>query len=516
MRYLLITLTVLMGAVCTPVSAAQPREQHCSSPLPSSQDREALQASIYEYLQLSEQSLAMRSEAIQLYQELKARRNTKAPLSGHDLQRLSEGAAALLENREALFTLALSHECWTLSPPPEDQEAAQMQRAGVLASLSAALVLYDNYLSAISLYYNDPTLRQHLNQADVSQGINRGELNSMAQTFADPEKRDRVRKAIQWYEDYGRVAQTSQELEGYDYLVQSIEQSPSYRLLKKRRPLKEMATHFDVFSQGAVDTLFGLKNESTNLVSALFGNTVGLVEARRGKLDSQPEIRAQVAQTLRAGDILLEKTPFRLTDTFIPGYWGHAAIWIGTEPELRELGIWDHPAVQPHQARIREGHGVVEALRSGVELNTLEHFMNIDDLAVLRQTPMADEQRAKVIIYSLNQLGKRYDFNFDAETTQKIFCSKLVYLAYGELPWPTTRFLGKTTVSPDNISALAMGNGPLEPVLVFLNGEQVKDPSRDMMERLVRDESEKLLQLSSKSTRPGSWKGLPQENTQTP
>lgn len=510
MRYLLITLAALTGMVCMPVSAALPLEQHCTAPqLPSSQDREALQAVVYEYMQLSEQSLAMRSEAILLYQELKVRRSAKAPLSGHDLQRLSEGAAALLENRDALFRLALSHECWTLSPPPENTNAGQIQRAGVLTSLSAALVLYDNYLSAISLYYNDPTLRQHLNQADASQGINRGELNAMAQTFADPEKRDRVRKAIQWYEDYGKLAQNDEELEGYDYLVQSIEQSPSYRLLKKRRPLKEMATHFDVFSQGAVDSLFGLKHESTNLVSSLFGNTVGLVEARRGKLDRQPEVREQVAKELRAGDILLEKTPFRLTDTFIPGYWGHAAIWIGTEPELRELGIWDHPAVQAHQARIREGHGVVEALRSGVELNTLEHFMNIDDLAVLRQAPMEDAQRAKVILYTLNQLGKRYDFNFDAETTQKIFCSKLVYLAYGELPWPTTRFLGKTTVSPDNISALAMGNGPLEPVLVFLDGQQVKDASRDTMEKLVREESEKLVQLSSKSAKKGLLKSLP-------
>ena len=33
----------------------------------------------------------------------------------------------------------------------------------------------------------------------------------------------------------------------------------------------------------------------------------------------------------QAGDILLEKTPFRLTDKLIPGYWGHAAVWIGGE-----------------------------------------------------------------------------------------------------------------------------------------------------------------------------------------
>ncbi|MGL5633375.1 MAG: hypothetical protein ACRDD3_13535, partial [Azovibrio sp.] len=132
MRHLLIALAALTGVVCTPVSAALPLEQRCTTTqLPSSQDREALQAVVYDYLQISEQSLAMRSEAIQLYQELKARRSAKAPLSGHDLQRLSEGAAALLENRDALFRLALSHECWTYSPPPKDTEAGRIQRTGV-------------------------------------------------------------------------------------------------------------------------------------------------------------------------------------------------------------------------------------------------------------------------------------------------------------------------------------------------------------------------------------------------
>jgi hypothetical protein len=33
---------------------------------------------------------------------------------------------------------------------------------------------------------------------------------------------------------------------------------------------------------------------------------------------------------------------------------------------------------------VRKGHSVLEALRTGVELNTLKEFLNVDDLAVLR------------------------------------------------------------------------------------------------------------------------------------
>ena len=52
---------------------------------------------------------------------------------------------------------------------------------------------------------------------------------------------------------------------------------------------------------------------------------------KKGKLYKKGDVLADVSSTLRAGDILLEKTPFRLTDKLIPGYWGHAAVWIGTE-----------------------------------------------------------------------------------------------------------------------------------------------------------------------------------------
>ena len=102
------------------------------------------------------------------------------------------------------------------------------------------------------------------------------------------------------------------------------------------------------------DELALLSKEGLNLFSMFFGNSVGLIETRRGKLYRRPQLAASIRQELRAGDILLEKTPFRLTDMLIPGFWGHAAIWTGSEEELKALGIWQHPlvvAITPISAR---------------------------------------------------------------------------------------------------------------------------------------------------------------------
>lgn len=446
-------------------------------------ERAGMAQRLIAYQQLSEEALAMRAEAIRLFHALKTRDDRGEALTGQDLQRLNGGAAALLAQRRALLQTAFAHECWLELPPPADPGAAAVQRAGILMSLAAALTLYDNYLSAISLYRGDGTLRQHLNRSDRGFALDAGELNRITRAYTSPANRERVRRAIAWFERHAAAA-ADDGLEGEAYLVRLITQSPSYHMVRQTDPLGELGRHFGIFRVATTDTLSVLKDESLNLSSLLFGNTIGLIETRRGKLDRRPEVQDRMRSTLRAGDILLEKTPFRLTDTFIPGHWGHAAIWVGSEAELRELGIWEHPVVQARQADIRAGRGIVEALRSGVEMNPVAAFLNIDDLAVLRADALPPATRADIILQTLRQVGKAYDFNFDAETTQRVFCSKLVYLAYGDMQWPTTRMFGRVTISPDNIAARATGNGPLSVALLYHDGVEVTDAPQTLLERL--------------------------------
>lgn len=459
----------------------------------------AMAAELVEYVRLSEEALAMRAGAIQLYRELKTKTDTRQPLSGHDLKRLNEGAALLLAQRSGLLRIAEAHECWIYAPLPADRETLALRATGVAISLSAALLLYDNYLTAIAPYRQDHDFRQHLNRADAGFDIDAGTLNRIAMNYGSVENRVRTRNALEWWTRHG-AALSPAPFEHYEYLSRSIAQSPSLHLVQQASLLRDVGKPFALLGTLTVDGLFSLKNEGTNLTSLLFGNAVGLVETRRGKLYGRQEIARHVASSLRAGDILVEKTPFRLTDVFIPGHWGHAAIWIGTEAELRAMGIWEHPVVLPHQAAIRAGPGVVEALRSGVVMNSLAHFLNVDDLAVLRDdagkadTAADPARQAEIVLHTLRQVGKAYDFNFDAETTHRIFCSKLVYLAYGDLQWPTSRILGKTTVSPDDIARRAVGDGPLAVVLLYHDGEATPEPRRHM-ERLVKPERVARLQI---------------------
>ena len=198
-------------------------------------------------------------------------------------------------------------------------------------------------------------------------------------------------------------------------------------------------------------------------------------------------------------DILLEKTPFRLTDKLIPGHFGHVAIWTGTKAELINLGVWNNEYIKRYANELldgasvnpKDGHQIIEALRSGVQLSTLDHFMNIDDFAILR--PIFGKKDSKkltkeAIIMAFRQLGKKYDFNFDVNTTDKIVCSELAYVSFPSIDWPTQKTLGRYNISPDNVAQLAWNNVPLQLILLYHDGKLVDETvqvekMRELMKR---------------------------------
>jgi hypothetical protein len=380
--------------------------------------------------------------------------------------------------------VATAHECWLDEPIPRDPQQARVLAVGITMSLSAALTLYDNYLTAVALYRQDPFLRHHINAGDPGFQVPEGELRRIAVSYASASNRARVRRGLIWYEQHaGHLAQS--ENDEARYLAELVNQSPSYAMVRRIRPFKYASNVIDLIGTVSIDTLHSLQNEGVNFSSMVFGNMVGLVESRRGKLDDQQQVRDRVGADLQAGDILLEKTPFRLTDSFIPGHWGHAAVWIGSEAELRELGLWEHPVVARYHTQIRQGRGVVEALRSGVEMNTLARFMNVDDLALLRHRTMDRQSKRRVILQALRQVGKAYDFNFDTQSSNRIVCSELVYHAYGDVRWPTQRKLGRVVVSLDNIAQEAVTGGPFEVILLFHDGVEVADSAQEYLAGLI-------------------------------
>jgi hypothetical protein len=109
-------------------------------------------------------------------------------------------------------------------------------------------------------------------------------------------------------------------------------------------------------------------------------------------------------------------------------------------------------------------------------MNTLEHFSDIDDFALLRnEQEMSDEEVAEHILRALSHVGKKYDFSFDVETGDIIVCSELHYRTFVNLKFNTTFYLGRSTISVDQVAEQAISGMPLKPILLYVNGEEVLD-----------------------------------------
>jgi hypothetical protein len=183
---------------------------------------------------------------------------------------------------------------------------------------------------------------------------------------------------------------------------------------------------------------------------------------------------------LSPGDVLLERRDWYLSNVGLPGYWPHAALYIGTETERRaffadaDVQAWvrrqgdvggdlnallatRYPkAYQKSNTPQEHDHAVrlLEAMSEGVSFTTLEQSADCDALAVLRPR-LSKVEKAQAIVRAFHYAGRPYDFNFDFSTDAELVCTELIYKSYEPangftgLKLPTVEMLGRQ-VTPAN------------------------------------------------------------------
>ncbi len=419
------------------------------------------------------------------------RQNPDGPIPPKQLEVLKEGTTYAIALREHLYEVAERYECAT-SLSDEDiavyNVSPELRLKAIMISLSAALTLYDNYLHGAVLFEEDKRLRRLINDPDQGFGIQANKLLEVSLSANSIEKQNRIQNGIEFFER--ETAKIKKGDDDYEYLKLLVNSSPAYNYIKGLRKRDMLKNKVALFERMGRDVVAELRDNGFNSVSKFFGNSVGLVESRKGKLYGDVKVAEELAAMLQPMDILLEKTPFRLTDKLIPGHFGHVAIWSGKELELVDLGVWEDTVLVPYHNEVH-GRNVIEALRTGVEINPLEEFLNVDDVAILRpvfsdETKEADMKEA--LLLAFRQIGKEYDFNFDVNTTDKIVCSELAYISYPTIDWPTEKALGRYTISPDNVAKLCWNGLPLQLVTFYHDGQLVeKDAQLPLLKKLMEE-----------------------------
>lgn len=207
------------------------------------------------------------------------------------------------------------------------------------------------------------------------------------------------------------------------------------------------------------------KQQSTHALLEYSGRIVSEIRLPTEKRVSKKVIE-QLRPLLRPGDILITRHNGALTNLFLPGFWPHAALYIGNNQEMNKTKQrLDSPHIEEWQGDVC----TFEALKDGVHFRTLEATLNVDAFVVLRPNfskKVIDDAISRVIVHA----GKGYNFDFDLFRSDQLVCTEVIYRAYDGVDGkciPLTERLGKKTLSAEDILDFSFDTQWATPIAIY-------------------------------------------------
>lgn len=211
-----------------------------------------------------------------------------------------------------------------------------------------------------------------------------------------------------------------------------------------------------------------------NAAGIALGKIVGSIAWKtRGRVTVRSDLAEDLRGQLRPLDILFERKTYKLSNYSIPGYWGHVAVFLGTKRQLVGLGIWEAAELAPFRDRIEKGETIFEVRKAGTRYQAYDRWLNMDAVAVARKEGLGSGNREEILAVFgalAHQEGKPYDFAFDIADTKRITCTELLFLAYGDVEWPTRAFLGRRYIAPDDVARVVSDHRSGFELVSYLEG----------------------------------------------
>jgi len=216
--------------------------------------------------------------------------------------------------------------------------------------------------------------------------------------------------------------------------------------------------------------LYGLQKSVSRLISGKFTH-IG------HKPQLPPEIADQVRTLIQPGDVFVNRKEHAITNYFLPGFWPHAAFYIGQTDQLEQMGIPDHPNGQPRWRQLIDCDSncngrVVEALKDGVRIRSLASPFAADAITVIRPR-LPDAIIKEAIARALFHDGKPYDFDFDLTRSDRLVCTEVVYRSFEGLAginFALTDRAGRKTLAAEDLLTMALNEQHFEVVAAFAPG----------------------------------------------
>jgi len=183
------------------------------------------------------------------------------------------------------------------------------------------------------------------------------------------------------------------------------------------------------------------------------------------------DIIEQIKPQLRAGDVIITRHDDAMSNLFLPGFWPHGALYIGSPETRQTLGVPEVAGDFQHSENaFATGEiNILEAKKDGVLLRPIEETLQVDAFVVLRPK-LTDAQIGEALSRGVSHAGKLYDFVFDFAMSERLVCTEVVYRSYhgiGPIEFTLGDKAGRKCLSAEDLLNQAIGRDWFEPVMIY-------------------------------------------------
>ena len=356
---------------------------------------------------------------------------------------------------------ALLRTVWTYRGAHDDVKEGQTETRAFLLAYASAATLFEKAVAIVDTFADDEQTQRKLNEGDLAWGISDNTYNRLLASLSNAEVVSQLQEAASRFD---RLHETQAYGSGppWDELAEAA--------LHARPAIQEAAGRIGDYKLNlALREVRSYVNDPLYQAQSLVSTWIGdfrLKDRPRHRGLIGPHQVEELREKLQPGDILIERRNWFLSNAFLPGFWPHAALYLGDQEALEGLGVTDDARVVSHWdeflGRDALGHpyAVLEAISEGVVFTTLEHSVGEADAVAVLRPRLTKAQIREAIARAFSHHDKPYDFEFDFFSTDRLVCSEVVYRAYdGMLELPLKNIMGRLTLPVDTFVEVYASSG---------------------------------------------------------
>ncbi len=333
-----------------------------------------------------------------------------------------------------------------------------------VVGFSAATMLVRSASYVVDLAGNRPVVWKKLDESEPRYGIAAKSFTMVYKNLSSSRRMWRFHEAMMFYEAHREDIEELCDDAVVGELVAVLEEESAFLEYRKRDYLRRKWDYrLHSFKRRNVS---GYKKAMFHLLK-LSGSAIAEMRQPFVKKPGQgkrvtEEVRTMLRPLLRPGDVFITRHDDAVSNLFLPGFWPHAALYIGEKGEREALGVHLDEA----DGRDLEGFCFLEAKKDGVLFRPMHETLEVDALMVLRPK-LAKTQRAEALMRAMSHEGKLYDFMFDFRKADRLACTEVIYRGYhgiGQVRFELKHHTGRPCLSAEDLIEQALGSGHFQKI----------------------------------------------------